>query len=59
LLVMGFALFRFFDITKPWIIRSAQKLPGGLGVMIDDLLAAIAAAVTLWIAKTFSLSFFS
>ena len=59
LLVMGFALFRFFDITKPWIIRSAQKLPGGLGVMIDDLLAAIATAVTLWIAKTFSLSFFS
>ena len=56
---MGFALFRFFDITKPWIIRSAQKLPGGLGVMIDDLLAAIATAVTLWIAKTFSLSFFS
>ena len=43
-LAFGLALFRFFDISKPSIIRSAQKLPGGLGVMIDDLLAAIAAA---------------
>jgi len=54
----GFILFRFFDISKPWIIRSVQKLPRGWGVMIDDLLAAGAAALVLWGAKTFSLSFF-
>lgn len=54
---MGLALFRFFDISKPSIIRSAQKLPGGLGVMIDDLLAAIAAGLILWGTRTFSLSF--
>jgi len=56
-LVFGLALFRFFDISKPSIIRSAQKLPGGLGVMIDDLLAAIAAGLILWGTRTFSLSF--
>ncbi len=56
-LMVGFALFRVFDVTKPSIIRSAQKLSGGWGVMIDDLLAAIASATVLWISRTFSLSF--
>ena len=55
----GFILFRIFDILKPSIIRSAQKLPRGLGVMFDDLLAAGASALVLWGAKTFSLSFFA
>jgi len=36
-----FALFRFFDIVKPWPVRQSQKLPGGWGVTVDDLLAAI------------------
>lgn len=54
----GFILFRFFDVVKPWIIRSVQKLPRGWGVMMDDLLAAGASALVLWGAKTFSLSFF-
>ena len=58
-LAFGFALFRLFDVTKPWIIHSAQKLPRGFGVMVDDLLAAIAAALVLWGARTFSLSFLS
>jgi phosphatidylglycerophosphatase A len=35
-----FALFRLFDIWKPWPVRQAQRLPGGWGVTIDDLLAA-------------------
>ena len=56
-LAFGFVLFRLFDVTKPWIIHSAQKLPRGFGVMVDDLLAAIAAALVLWGARTFSLSF--
>lgn len=35
-----FGLFRIFDITKPWLIRKSQFLPGGLGVTVDDFLAA-------------------
>lgn len=36
----GFALFRLFDIWKPWPVRQVQRLPGGWGVVVDDLLAA-------------------
>jgi len=35
-----FILFRLFDIAKPWPVRQSQRLPGGWGVTIDDLLAA-------------------
>lgn len=35
-----FVLFRIFDILKPWPIRQSQRLPGGWGVTVDDLLAA-------------------
>ncbi|MCL1140159.1 phosphatidylglycerophosphatase A [Shewanella pneumatophori] len=41
-LVIGFALFRFFDILKPWPIRWLDaKVHGGFGIMIDDVLAGI------------------
>ena len=53
----GFLLFRFFDISKPLIIHHSQRLPGGWGVMVDDLLAALASSVILLLIKTFSLSF--
>jgi len=56
---IGLLLFRIFDILKPSFIGAAQKLPRGLGVMFDDLLAAGASALVLWGAKTFSLSFFA
>jgi len=36
-----FALFRFFDVLKPWPVRQSQALVGGWGVTIDDVLAAI------------------
>jgi phosphatidylglycerophosphatase A len=36
-----FVLFRLFDITKPWPVRQSQRLPGGLGVTVDDVLAAV------------------
>jgi phosphatidylglycerophosphatase A len=36
---VGFALFRLFDIWKPFPARNAERLPGGLGVMADDLVA--------------------
>ncbi len=40
LLLAGFLLFRLFDIWKPWPIEPLQKIPGGLGVMLDDIAAA-------------------
>ena len=36
-----FAAFRFFDIAKPWPVRQSQSWPGGWGVTVDDLLAAV------------------
>jgi phosphatidylglycerophosphatase A len=41
---LAFALFRFFDIIKPWPIRRLEKLPGGWGIMADDVGAGLAAA---------------
>ena len=43
-LALAFLLFRLFDILKPWPISAAEKLPGGMGVMADDMLAGLAAA---------------
>jgi phosphatidylglycerophosphatase A len=44
----GFALFRFFDILKPWPIREADhRLRGGLGIMLDDVIAGVFAAAIL------------
>ena len=37
----GFFIFRIFDIIKPFPINSSQKLPGGWGVMIDDVIAGV------------------
>ena len=36
-----FAAFRFFDIAKPWPVNQSQSLPGGWGITVDDLLAAV------------------
>lgn len=47
-LLGGFALFRLFDIWKPWPIREADhSLPGGLGIMLDDIIAGVFAAAIL------------
>ncbi|MGL5604423.1 MAG: phosphatidylglycerophosphatase A, partial [Plesiomonas sp.] len=46
----GFVLFRFFDMLKPWPIRwFDQKVDGGFGIMIDDVIAGIIAAACLWL----------
>jgi phosphatidylglycerophosphatase A len=42
---LSFALFRFFDIIKPGPIRRLERLPGGWGIMADDLAAGLVAAV--------------
>jgi phosphatidylglycerophosphatase A len=36
-----FAAFRVFDIAKPWPVNAAQRFPGGWGVTLDDVLAAL------------------
>ncbi len=46
-LAAGFVLFRLFDVWKPWPIRRLQHLPGGWGVVVDDLLAGVVAAIVL------------
>jgi len=49
-IVIGFALFRLFDIWKPWPISVLdKKVGGGLGIMVDDLLAGIYAFICLQI----------
>jgi len=50
-LLLGFILFRIFDIWKPFPVRQAEKLPGGWGIMADDWVAAIYAALGLWVAR--------
>jgi phosphatidylglycerophosphatase A len=47
LLLAGFLLFRLFDVVKPFGIRRLQALPGGWGVVADDLAAALVACGTL------------
>lgn len=39
--VLGFALFRLFDITKPWPCKRLEKLPAGVGILADDLMAGV------------------
>jgi len=46
---LGFLLFRFFDITKPYPVRKFEKLPGGWGIVIDDVAAGVYACITLHI----------
>ncbi len=46
--VLGFILFRFFDILKPWPIKIAdQRVKGGFGIMLDDVLAGVFANLVL------------
>lgn len=46
--ILGFLLFRLFDIIKPWPIRAVEdRVKGGLGIMLDDILAAIPACAIL------------
>jgi phosphatidylglycerophosphatase A len=54
-LLLGFILFRVFDIWKPFPARQAESLPGGLGIMADDWIAGFYAALGLWIARAVGL----
>ncbi len=57
-IAVGFILFRLFDIWKPWPIRVLDRhIHGGLGIMLDDIVAGIFACIALhsiyWITITF------
>lgn len=60
-ILVGFSLFRLFDVWKPWPVSWADRnVDGGLGVMLDDALAGVLAALVLvglvWVAKTAGLA---
>lgn len=53
-IIAGFFLFRLFDVWKPWPVRIAdQRVSGGLGVMLDDILAAVYALLTMELLRYF------
>jgi phosphatidylglycerophosphatase A len=54
-LIAAFVLFRFFDILKPFPCRRLENLPGGWGIMADDWMAGIYAAICLRLALVFHL----
>jgi phosphatidylglycerophosphatase A len=51
----GFLLFRLFDMWKPYPIRRLESLPDGWGIIADDVLAGVYAALVLWLAGWFNL----
>ena len=53
LYAIGFVLFRFFDIIKPFPIAQLQNLKGGLGIMIDDIAAGLVSLGILCLIKTY------
>ena len=53
--VVGFALFRLFDILKPWpVARIEREVAGGLGVMLDDVMAGVYALACLQLLRYWS-----
>ncbi len=54
-IIAGLVLFRIFDIAKPLGIRKTEELPGGWGVMVDDILAGIYASIGLRILEEFKI----
>ena len=51
----AFALFRLFDIWKPFPVRQLESLPGGLGINADDAMAGVYAALVIFLAGCFNL----
>jgi phosphatidylglycerophosphatase A len=53
--VLGLILFRAFDIFKPWPVRRFEALPGGTGIMMDDVAAGLLALISAHIIRHFLL----
>jgi phosphatidylglycerophosphatase A len=54
-LLLGVLLFLLFDFWKPFPVRQAHSLPGGLGITAGDWVAALYAALGIWLARVFGL----
>ena len=52
-IVISFVLFRIFDITKPYPIRNAESVGGGVGIMIDDILAILYSLAVFFVIRAF------
>ena len=48
--LIGFVLFRFFDILKPPPVRQIEQVPGGAGIVLDDIMAGVYGALVLYAA---------
>ena len=51
---LAFILFRFFDAIKPFPVRQAEKIRGGFGIMLDDIIAGLYALVLVSVYRFFS-----
>lgn len=54
-LIFAFLAFRLLDIVKPWPARQIQRIPGGWGVVLDDLAAGVYAGLIVWLTARFTL----
>jgi phosphatidylglycerophosphatase A len=55
--ITAFILFRLFDILKPPPVRQLERLPGGVGIVADDILAGVYAAVLLFLLSRLTLRY--
>lgn len=54
-IIAAFILFRFFDIIKPYPARRAERMPGGIGVVMDDLVAGVYSLLLVRLAMAWGL----
>ena len=54
-LLLGLLLFRIFDILKPPPVRQLERMPGGAGIVLDDMMAGLYGAVVLFVLGWFNL----
>lgn len=54
-IIAAFILFRFFDIIKPYPARRAERMPGGIGVVMDDLVAGVYSLLVVRLAMAWGL----
>jgi phosphatidylglycerophosphatase A len=54
-LLLGFILFRGFDIVKPWPVRRLERLPEGVGIVVDDVAAGIYGLAVMQVVLHFGL----
>jgi len=46
--IVAFFIFRFLDVVKPWPARRLEQLPGGFGVVLDDMMAGVYGNIVMW-----------